>query len=149
MEERFQTFTLLISKITRCIRKIKSEEMREYDLKTPHVSCLYYLYINNAPMTATELVEMCDEDKAAISRSIEYLENNGFLICDSKSEKRYKSPIFLTEKGRKVGGEIIKKINNVLKFSNQGLSDDDLNKFYKGLSLISENLKNICDKYGE
>ena len=142
MEERFQTFTLLISKISRCIRKIKAEEMKEYNLKTPHVSCLYYLYINNAPMTATELVEVCDEDKAAISRSLDYLETNGFLQCDSKSEKRYKAPLYLTQKGKKIGAEIINKINNVLKISNQGLGDEDLNKFYKGLFVVSENLKN-------
>ena len=43
MEERFGTFTILISKISRSIKRIKSEEMAEFQLKGPHVSCLYYL----------------------------------------------------------------------------------------------------------
>ena len=44
MKERFETFTLLLSKINRSIRKIKTEEMEEFNLKCPHVYCLYYLH---------------------------------------------------------------------------------------------------------
>ena len=56
MYERFETFTVLIAKISRNIRKIKIQEMAEYDLRSVHVSCLYYLYISDN-ITATELVE--------------------------------------------------------------------------------------------
>ena len=44
MIERFETFTVLITKISRSIRKIKTEEMAKFNLKSPHVSCLYYLF---------------------------------------------------------------------------------------------------------
>ena len=44
MEERFSMFTILISSISRHIRKIKSMEVAEYDLKGPHVTCLYYIF---------------------------------------------------------------------------------------------------------
>jgi len=43
MQQRFETFTVLIAKISRSIRRIKAEEMSEFHLKGPHVSCLYYL----------------------------------------------------------------------------------------------------------
>lgn len=43
MEERFETFTVLIARINRGIKRIKAEEMAEFGLKGPHVSCLYYL----------------------------------------------------------------------------------------------------------
>ena len=95
MKERFETFTTQIAKISRAIRRIKTEEMKDFNLKSPHVSCLYYLFKNES-LTAKQLCDICDEDKAAISRSIEYLEKNNYLICDSKTEKRYKSPIMLT-----------------------------------------------------
>ena len=42
MLDRFKTFTLLITNINRSIRKIKTEEMAEYNLKSIHISCLYY-----------------------------------------------------------------------------------------------------------
>ena len=44
MENRFKLFTILNSRINRCIRKIKTEEMSEFNLKSTHVSCLYYLH---------------------------------------------------------------------------------------------------------
>ena len=76
MEERFKTFTVLIAKINRNIRKIKNREMVEYGLRSAHISCLYYLYSAEA-LTATELCELCEEDKATISRALVYLEENG------------------------------------------------------------------------
>ena len=59
MEERFETFTVLIAKISRSIRRIKAEEMAEYDLKATHVNCLYYLY-TVGELTAAELCERCE-----------------------------------------------------------------------------------------
>ena len=80
MKERFEKFTVLINKINRNIRKIKNQEMAEYGLRATHVSCLYYLYAVES-LTATELCERCEEDKATISRAIDYLEENGFCFC--------------------------------------------------------------------
>ena len=83
MKERFEKFTVLINKISRNIRKIKNQEMAEYGLRATHVSCLYYLYAAES-LTATELCERCEEDKATISRSIDYLEENGFCFCEKR-----------------------------------------------------------------
>ena len=86
MKERFETFTVLIAKISRNIRKIKNQEMAEYNLRSAHISCLYYLYLSEG-MTATELCERCEEDKATISRSLDYLEKNGYLTCETQNAK--------------------------------------------------------------
>ena len=92
MNNRFKNFTLLIGKINRNIKRLKTEAMKEFNLKGPHVSCIYYLY-TEGNLTASELVEMCDEDKAAISRTLDYLEQNGYIICDSKLKKRYNNSV--------------------------------------------------------
>lgn len=57
-------------------------------------------------ITATDLCERCEEDKATVSRSLDYLENGGYLVCESKSAKRYKSPLRLTEKGKEIGNHL-------------------------------------------
>ena len=44
MQERFETFTVLINRISRDIRRIKNQEMAVYHLRSAHVSCLYYIY---------------------------------------------------------------------------------------------------------
>jgi DNA-binding MarR family transcriptional regulator len=146
MQERFQTFTILIARLNRCIRKIKTEEMAELDLKSPHVSCLYYLYKADS-LTSKELCDICEEDKANISRSIEFLEKNGYIVSRSKTEKRYKSPLILTEKGRETGAHIVRKIDAVLESVGEGVPEDQREIMYRNLSVICDNLQKICDAY--
>ena len=144
MTERFETFTVLINRISRNIRKIKNQEMAEYNLRSSHISCLYYLYTSGG-LTATDLCERCEEDKATVSRSIEYLENNGYLVCESKSAKRYKSLLKLTDKGNEVGEKIADKIDYFLKEISVELSEQERIQFYHSLMLISKGLDNIAN----
>lgn len=148
MECRYEAFTLLIAKIARSIRKIKTEELAEYHLKGPHLSCLYYLY-KNGSLTAKELCDLCEEDKAAISRSIVYLEQNGYIVCVSEAKKRYKAPFTLTENGWEVGKQIAEKIDAVLAAASLGMTEDERAVMYRCLHLISDHLQEICEKYGE
>ena len=142
MEERFETFTVLINRISRNIRKIKIQEMADYDLRSVHVSCLYYLYTCKGA-TATDLCERCEEDKATISRALDYLETNGYLIRESKSTKHYKSPLILTDKGSLVGKKIADKICGVLDAISADLTEEERVAFYRSLSIISQSLENV------
>lgn len=148
MQERFETFTVLVAKINRSIYRIKTEEMAEFHLKSSHVSCLYYLYKEGA-LTAKELCEECGEDKANISRSIKYLEANGYLVCKDTAQKRYQSALTLSDEGAKIGRRIAEKIDGILEFASAGLGEEDRLIMYKSLALISKNLCDICDRYGE
>lgn len=144
MDERFETFTSLIARISRNIRKIENNEMAEYKLRSVHVSCLFYLYAEEQ-LTATDLCDKCEEDKATISRALTYLENHGFLTCESKNLKRYKSPIVLTEKGLEVGEKIHEKIGHVLEGITFELDDTQRAEFYRCLTLVSERLEVISN----
>ena len=148
MEERFETFTVLINRISRNIRKIKNQEMADYNLRSAHVSCLYYIY-RAETITATELCEKCEEDKATISRALDYLEKNEFITCLSPNTKRYKSPLVLTEKGSSVGKKIADKIDGVLDQISVGLTEEERQSFYRYLSIISNCLEAIANKEGE
>lgn len=146
MKERFKTFTVLISKINKYIRKIKTEEMDTFNLKSNHVSCLYYLYKSQS-LTAKELCDICGEDKASISRSLEFLERFGYISCDSTLKKRYRSALTLTDKGSEIGKQIAKKIDNILNLTSIGLSQEKLETLYESLAIVKNNLENICKNY--
>ena len=148
MEERFETFTVLINRISLNIRKIKNQELADYNLRSAHVSCLYYIY-RAETITATELCEKCEEDKATISRALDYLEKNEFITCLSPNTKRYKSPLVLTEKGSIVGKKIADKIDGVLDQISVGLTEEERQSFYRYLSIISNSLEAIANKEGE
>lgn len=142
MQERFETFTVLINRISRNIKKIKNQEMAEYNLRSSHISCLYYLFSTEG-LTATELCERCEEDKATISRALDYLETNGYLTCESKNAKRYKSPIVLTDKGFIVAKKIADKIDGVLDEISVGLTEEERIAFYRSLAIISDSLDSV------
>ena len=138
MEERFELFTALITKISRSIKKIKNQEVEEYGLRSPHVSCLYYLYITDG-LTATELCERCEEDKATVSRSLDYLETNGYILCESKSAKRYKSPLYLTEQGRMVAAKVAAKISRVLDDVSAAMTEEERQAERERLERLNNN----------
>ena len=147
MQERFETFTVLINRISRDIRKIKNQEMADYHLRGAHVSCLYYVYsLEN--VTSAELCEHCEEDKATISRAVDYLETNGFLLRGT-SAKRYKSPLLLTEKGRDAGKRIAEKIGGILETVSHALTEKERIEFYRCLSTISRSLEAIVQNNEE
>lgn len=148
MEKRFELFTVLIAKANRAIYKIKSEEMSGFDLKSSHVSCLYYLYKEDG-LTEKELCDLCGEDKGNLSRSVKALETDGYVYCTSKARKRYHSSLLLTEKGKKIGKYIAEKIDKILVDASVGLTEEKRTIFYESLSLICDNLEKICDGYGE
>lgn len=148
MEERFETFTVLIGQISRSIYKLKTMEMAGYDLRSSHVSCLYYLYKMKS-LTAKELCDICAEDKANISRAVKYLEENGYLRCESKRVKRYQSPLILTEKGEEIGKRIAFRIDRILSRAGDGVSEEDRRIMYRSLAVIRENLSKLCETYEE
>ena len=143
MENRFETFTVLVSRISRNIRKLKNQEMSDYNLRSAHVSCLYYLYASRG-LTATDLCERCDEDKATISRALEYLEANGYL--EPEAERRYRSPLVLTQKGEETGRIIAEKINGILEQISGGLTEAERLAFYRSLAIISDSLDAMVNK---
>ena len=142
MEEHYETFTVLIARINRSIKRIKSAEMAEFQLKGPYVSCLYYLSLTDG-LTAAALCERCDEDKAAISRSLDDLEKSGYITCESSTGRRYRAPLHLTERGRAVCRGINERIDRIVDSASQGLSEAERKSMYRALTLISENLEQM------
>lgn len=140
MDASFEAFTVLISKLSRNIKRIKSEEMAEFNLKGPHVSCLYYLYLSDS-MTAAELCERTEEDKAAVSRSLEYLEAQGYLMAADQGAKRYKCPLHLTEKGRIIGQAVAEKVSRIAGEASSGISESERENMYRSLTQICDRLE--------
>ena len=146
MKERFSSFTYLISSLSRSIRKIKTVAVEEYDLKSPHVTYLYYIS-RAGKITARELCDVCGDDKGAVSRSLEFLEEKGLVKSEVLEGKKYKALISLTDKGEQVANQLDSKIDDALVAAGAGLNDEDRATMYRALELIDGNLKQICKKY--
>ena len=147
MNLRFREFTVLLSNIGRAISKIKNYEMSKFGLKGSQVNCIFYLYGNEDGMTATELCNLCEEDKAGVSRALKDLEEKGFVECKSdENKKKYNSNLKLTPKGEEVAEFISGKINTIINYDKNYISDEELKSFYNTFNKIYDNLKIISDK---
>ena len=147
MNLRFREFTVLLSNIGRVINKIKNYEMSKFGLKGSQVNCIFYLYGNEDGMTATELCNLCEEDKAGVSRALKDLEEKGFVECKSdENKKKYNSNLKLTPKGEEVAEFISGKINDIINYDKNYISDEELKSFYNTFNKIYDNLKIISDK---
>lgn len=142
MINRFETFVTMMSQINRSIQIIKNHEMERYGLKGAQVMCLYYLKQHEEGITSKELALLCGEDKAAISRTLAKLEDNGLVsFVDEEGKKRYRTIVILTEEGRKICERINEKIEELVGKNAEGYSDEERETFYRVLSGLAKNLQ--------
>ena len=96
-----------------------------------------------AASLAAELSERCDEDKAAVSRTLEFLMKNGYVTTEAAS-RRYRSPLYLTDRGREVFAALQARIASMEDAASMGLTEEQRSKMYAALELICGNLERLC-----
>ena len=143
MLTRFEQFCNAISIIQHSIQKIERAEMAKYGLKGPHAQCL--LAISQYPdgITAAKLCDICEKDKAAISRAVAELEQADMLIRKDPDGKRYRSRLYLTEQGRLVADNGNHRGHTAVSQASAGYDTKDREVFIHVLNLIAGNLQNI------
>lgn len=141
---KYELFSSCISSLYHDVQKIERVEMAKYGLKGPHAQMLVALSRHEQGITAAQLCEACEKDKAAISRTVAELEQAGLLVRKEKNGVRYRSLLCLTEDGRKVAKDVNSRVELAVELAGKGLEDDHRQIFYQVLALISGNLHNIC-----
>ena len=106
MIDRFEKFSLAIAEISRCWHKIAAEELAKYSLKSSHVTYLLTLYRYPEGLTAPRLAELCDRDKADVSRMLSILEAKGLVTKEGSGVNRYRGNLRLTLEGQAVAQEL-------------------------------------------
>lgn len=142
MENRLETFTSLILKINRSIQRIKSLEMDAFHLKGIHAMCLLCLSRSETGLTQAELVRLCQEDKASISRALSELNERG-LVRDARAirAKKYNARMLLTAEGEKIARQVREKAFQALDSGAEGIGERDREALYRYLKCIDGNLE--------
>lgn len=143
MLARFEQFSSSVSCIYKYIQKIEREEAAHFGLKGPHVQCLVALSQNGEGLTASQLCEACDKDKAAISRTVSELEGQGLLRRDGNS---YRARLRLTGEGQRTACQIAAIVESAVERAGRGLREEDRRVFYAALDLIASNLRAISEE---
>ncbi len=143
MVGRFEIFTLGLSEIMSSWNKIASEELKPFGLKGTYVIYLIALYKHSEGLTSANLSEMCNRDKAEVSRAIKALESKGLVVRKNTTVNGYRAKITLTKQGREATKTLRERVKLAVEKGGEGLSEEQRDDFYNALEIISTNLKKI------
>ena len=144
MIERFSQFCTSIASIQRSILKIERTEMAKYGLKGPHANCLVAMAPYPEGITAARLWDICDKDKAAISRTVSELEDAGMVLRQDPEGKRYRSVLRLSEKGKEIANRVNDMVLLAVAKASEGYDKEKQQVFARVLNLVAGNLQDIC-----
>lgn len=144
MISKYEHFSLSVSCIHQDIQKIERTEMEKFGLKGPHAQTLLALYRHPEGITSARLCQICEKDKAAVSRSVAELEEKGMVSRKLLNGSPYRARLTLTEQGVTAAEAVAKKAQQAVEQAGAGLEDDKRQIFYQVLALIAGNLHTIC-----
>lgn len=144
MLSKYELFSLSVSSMYHDIQKIERTEMAKFGLKGPHAQCLLAMNRHPEGITAVQLCEACEKDKAAISRTVAELEQAGLVRRCERNGIRYRAPLTLTEQGEAAARSVSIRAQKAVERAGEGLDDAQREVFYRVLGLIAGNLHAIC-----
>ncbi|MBQ6877277.1 MAG: MarR family transcriptional regulator [Oscillospiraceae bacterium] len=144
MISRFEQFSYVISGINRQIQKIERAEMIKRGFKGAFAQYLATLHRYEEGLTASELCEICDKDKAAVSRIIAEMEEKELVERPKKSVRGYRSKITLTEKGKETADFVAEKAKlAVSAVSGEVMTEQQREELYLILDTLYKNLQKV------
>ena len=144
---RFEDFVGIISALGKEIQRIKTAEAKRLGFRGSDVMCLYYLVKNSEGLTASELARMVDVSRAAMSRTIAHLAEDGFVEVGDTEEgdaSRYRAPVRLTDKGIEAARPLDDIIHRVLDEAGGELAMRQRLQMYDSLNHILERLRTFA-----
>lgn len=143
MLSRYEQFSALISGLYRSIQKIEREEMEKYGFKGAYAQYLAAMRRHPEGVTSAQLSEICDRDKAAVSRAVTEMEEKGLLLRTGQKDNLYRAQLTLTEAGRQAAEFVARRGQEAVDAADLGVSEEDRRILYATLSTIAENLQSI------
>ena len=143
MLDRFEKFSFAISEISRCWRKLASEELSKYGLKSPHATYLTTMYKYPDGITVPKLCEVSGKDKSDASRMIAILEEKGLAQKKDVQGSLYRGLWVLTDEGMHAARQVSMRASKAVEMAGKDLTDETRNIFYQALESITSNLTEL------
>ena len=144
MITKYEQFSSSVASLSRDIQHIERIEMAKFGLKGPHAQCLLALSRHPDGIPAARLCELCDKDKAAISRTVAELEEAKLVCRDLNGGSRYRANLLLTDAGKAAAQAVSERAQLAVEAAGSGLNDQQRAVFYQVLDIIAGNLHRLC-----
>ena len=140
---RYEQFSFIVSVINRQIQKLEREEMVKHGHKGAFAQ--YLMIMRNHPegVTSAELCELCEKDKAAVSRVVAEMIERGLVVRNTAKDSIYRAKLVLTEEGHRIAECIARRAIEVIAAVGNDLTDAERKQFYSTLDFIAVKLQAI------
>lgn len=138
MLERFAQFSSTISSLYRDIQKIEKDEMDRRGYKGAFAQYLVILDRYPQGLTASQLCEHCDRDKAAVSRVMAEMESKGLV---QRTGESYRARLLLTPLGKETAGFVAQRAQVAVQEAGKDLGEEERRTFYAALGSIASRLQ--------
>lgn len=145
--DRFERFSFAIFEISRCWRKLATEELAKYGLKSPHATYLTTMYKYPDGIAVPKFCEVSGKDKSDASRMIAILEEKGLACKKDVGGSFYRGLWVLTDEGKVAAKQVSLRASKAVELAGKDLTDETRDVFYKALESITSNLT-ILSKEG-
>ena len=146
MRDRFELFTMSVTRAYKYIQQIKKHESATFGIKGIHVMCMVALGKYPEGLTVTELAASCCEDKAAISRTVDSLAEKGYVVYEeAQARRRWRSKVMLTDQGREITKGLEGLIEEIVGKIKDDLTTEQEAAFYRSFSGINDRLAEYCE----
>ena len=142
MINRFEHFTMDIFSITRSWNRLANEEMKKYGLRGAYALYLVMIAGSEGQITAAKLADLCQRDKADVSRAIAVFQKKGIL--EPYGESKYRAALTLTKEGKELAAQISRRAAEVIEQAGQGISEEMRENMYQCLDSVALRMREIC-----
>lgn len=118
--------------------KIRCGDSVELSLTNEQIGLLFKIAKTDKDVIQKDLADCLGKDKSTILRLTDALEKNDLVRRVTDKNDRRKSHLMITKKGNRVLEQHIKTMNNLMAELEQGLTESDLQTFFK----VVNHLKN-------
>lgn len=141
MIKRIEHFSTTVAGINRYIRKLARIEMAQGGYSSAYAQYLAVLYNYEEGLTAIQLSEMCDKDKAAISRAVASMTEKGLVYRARINNRSYGYRVCLTEEGIRMAELVCSRSQNIVDGVLEELSPEERELFHNTMARVADRLR--------
>ena len=143
MQSRYEQFSYMVSVINRHIQKLEHDEMIKFGYKGAFAQYLMAMRHYPEGITSAQLSEMCDKDKAAVSRVVTEMISKGLVVRKAATDTMYRAKLTLSAEGEKVAEFVARRACAAIEAMGHELGEEQRKVLYATLELIADKLHTL------
>ena len=138
-----RTLWLDMKNVLRLARQFINAGLEPLNLSGSEGDILFQLLTGSNQFLQEQLAQQLDIGKAAVSRTVDSLEQKGYVVRERLKEDKRAHSVSLTEKAYSIGEDIMGVYNRLFALVKKGVADEELALIESMLSRVAGNLQSL------